>query len=90
MCALFSLFFPIMVKTSKNGFLIESEVEIPAARMGSNVYPFDELEVGESFFVPWKTASEMCVHYAQYKGTSLKFTARTIKSDGGVRVWRTA
>ena len=50
--ALFILFFPIMVKTSKNGFVIESEVEIPAARMGSNVYPFDELEVGESFFVP--------------------------------------
>jgi hypothetical protein len=37
-----------------NGFKIEKDVPPPKARIrqSSNVYPFDSLEIGESFFVP--------------------------------------
>lgn len=80
------------VKTSKTGFIIESDIEIPASKGGYSMYSFDELEVGQSFFVEWKTASDMCPHYAQFKGTEKKFTSRTISNDNedGTRIWRTA
>jgi hypothetical protein len=43
-----------VAETIKSGFVIESNIPVPAITgrgRGANVYPFDELAVGQSFFV---------------------------------------
>jgi len=45
----------IMSKNVESEFIIEDAIEIPAGKRGGgkpNIYPFDKLEVGQSFFVP--------------------------------------
>jgi hypothetical protein len=78
---------------------IENDIPIPpktpkAGRKGA--YPFAELEVGQSFFVPappGKTNRQLQMAIsgsAQHitKKTGHRFTSRTV--DGGIRVWRFA
>jgi hypothetical protein len=52
-------------------------------------YPFAEMEVGDSFFVPGKKSSQLgnFCSYQRLK-TGRKFTVRQV--DGGCRIWRTA
>lgn len=59
----------------------------PDTRGMKRKYPFDKMEVGDSFFVPDKTSDCMsqCIAYAK-KRLGFSFTRRTV--DGGVRVWR--
>lgn len=66
-------------------------IPLPPIPGREGVYPFDELEVGQSFFVPFiKEAHEMSGSVTSYNKTRApkKFASRTV--DGGVRVWRTA
>lgn len=71
-------------------FTIDKDIPVPK-QVGTgrkNKYPFDALEVGDSFFVKdakVKTLSRTCGSHG--KRLSRKFTSRTV--DGGVRVWRT-
>lgn len=67
---------------------IEDNVPLPN-HLGGTAYPFDRLEIGQSFFVPNKKLSSFTA-LTQYYKTKLrrKFTCRTM--DGGVRVWRVA
>jgi len=71
-------------------FTIEKGVPVPK-QVGAgrkNKYPFDALEVGDSFFVKdtkVKAISKTCSNHG--KRLSRKFASRTV--DGGVRVWRT-
>lgn len=53
-----------------------------------NKYPFDAMEVGDSFFVKdGKGKSLSRLSYMHGKRLSYKFACRTV--EGGVRVWRT-
>lgn len=71
-------------------FTIDKGIPVPK-QVGTgrkNKYPFDALEVGDSFFVKdlnVKTISRTCGHHG--KRLSRRFISRTV--DGGVRVWRT-
>jgi len=71
-------------------FTIEKGVPVPK-QVGAgrkNKYPFDAMEVGDSFFVKdikVKAISKTCGSHG--KRLSRRFASRTV--DGGVRVWRT-
>ena len=54
-------------------------------------YPWREMKVGDSVFIPDKTPASLrtSIDYAKWKMESgTDFKARTV--EGGVRVWRTA
>lgn len=57
-----------------------------------NKYPFDQMEVGDSFYVKGdqkkKVAVGVAVTYYKKFHANKKFTCRT--SSEGIRVWRTA
>lgn len=76
---------------------IERGIPVPAHGGGPNRrrFPFPDMEVGDSFLVPWresesKTRSNISNAMAAYKlrHAPKDFTSR--KTDGGVRVWRIA
>lgn len=58
-------------------------------------YPFEDMDVGDSFFVPHGGRSAIVVAFAQLrrrKGLMMKISTRNwIQPDGavGIRVWRT-
>ena len=75
---------------------IEKGVPLPVNRLVREpLYPFDDMSVGDSFFVPEEnTVERFRLHgkLAQHKGRSeakkngAVFTIRSV--TGGVRVWR--
>ncbi len=61
-------------------------------------YPFKDMEVGDSFFVPlngrhsFNVASSILNsgrYYKRRRKKNVKFTTRYIKEEDGVRCWRT-
>lgn len=70
-------------------FVIEDGVPLPLSgtRGRPRIYPWDELEIGQSFFVPNKTSSEFTTTGGQRR-RGWKFKIRNV--DGGLRVWRVA
>jgi hypothetical protein len=76
---------------SESAFTIESEVPVPAPAIGArgrpSKYPWQNMQPGNSFFVPNGTPKSM-YHLANRasKQYGHKYTVRTM--DGGVRVWR--
>ena len=72
-----------------NEFHIEKGIPVPktAGAGRKTKYPFESMQVGDSFFVKdgtVKTLSRSCGTYG--KRLERKFTSRTV--DGGARVWR--
>jgi hypothetical protein len=66
---------------------IEKGVEMPPDKRKTSKYPFEKMEVGDSFFVPEKTAISLQSTCSLYKQkTGYKFILREV--DGGVRIWR--
>lgn len=64
---------------------ISRDVPLPEPRRR---YPYVEMEVGESFFVPTGSLQVVCnANYRAGKRLGRRFIAR--KEVGGVRVWRT-
>jgi hypothetical protein len=72
-------------------FKIEQGIEIPPRRSGALKYPFDQMNVGDSFFIPEdssvKPANVSNSAQAYGKQTGRKFTVRRV--EGGYRCWRT-
>ena len=69
-------------------FTIEKGVPVEG-RATEYKYPIDELEVGDSFMVPWSSGSHGSVRgYASIRNklTEKKFTCKLV--DEGLRVWR--
>lgn len=65
---------------------IDRGIPLPEVRKFNN-YPYKEMKVGESFFVPAISVKLMCNNNIRMnKSTGMKFTAR--KEKDGVRVWR--
>jgi hypothetical protein len=73
-------------------FKIEKSISIPPTGVGGRVgkYPWAEMEVGDSLFIPGKTAYSMGSTPSGWaaRHPPYKFLCRTV--DGGVRVWRIA
>lgn len=67
-------------------YQIEKGIPIPDGI--NSLYPFRQMEVGDSFLIRGKTASQVAgaVNSAKIR-TGWKFKTRTIPE--GVRVWRT-
>jgi hypothetical protein len=67
-------------------FTLERGLDIPNRRT-SPKYPYDQLELGDSFYIQDAELSKVCnANYREWRRTGKKFTAR--KVDQGVRVWR--
>lgn len=71
---------------------IDKSVPVPAC-VGPGrpfVYPWPEMQVGDSIFFAGETsqgnAAQAARHYAKERG--LRFISRSV--DGGVRIWRIA
>jgi hypothetical protein len=63
-------------------------IQLPAKR-GITIYPFSDLEVGDSFFVEKRTPANFGTsRILAQKRTGFKFISRSEKN--GVRVWRAA
>lgn len=69
-------------------YAITKAVPIPAEKVKHN-YPYDQLQVGESFHVPGGNMNVLC-NYNRTRGKKLerKFVCR--KEGDGIRVWRIA
>ena len=78
-------------------YKIDKGIPLCAPRAQSNKYPLDEMEVGDSFFVPHPDAKKarqnaLARNAGQYrkppKHTPFQrhFVTRTV--EGGVRIWR--
>ena len=64
--------------------LIEKGVALPTRALNGK-YPFAEMEVGDSFFVPKKRTIQ-----TKSAATQLGFKFKVRHVDGGCRVWRVA
>jgi hypothetical protein len=73
-------------------FQIRQDVPLPEG--ARNRYPFGQLQVGDSFFVPDRTATSLRASAATYrkKNEGWNFTVRDAEVDGttGALIWRTA
>lgn len=72
-------------------FKVERKIPTPEPAGRNPKYPWREMKVGDSFFVPG--ALVRTIHpaaHAASKRTGFKFTCRTISEaqGSGVRVWR--
>lgn len=72
---------------------IDKNVPIPSAQRKGSKYPWAEMEVDDSFFIPsGKDGKAPKGLYVAAKANNIKITIRTVKEKGkeGVRVWRKA
>ena len=79
-------------------YKIEKDVPLSSYNIKSRKYPFDQMEVGDSFFAPYPDAKKARQNaISRNKGKYRKlpkniavqrhFVTRTV--EGGVRIWRT-
>lgn len=68
-------------------FPLEDNVPIPLTRRAQK-YPFRDMQVGQSFFVPQGDRKTLAV-LASRNGKALGRTFHVHQLDDGVRVWRT-
>jgi hypothetical protein len=76
-------------------FDIEKDVPMPGTRSTSTIeYPFDKLEVGNSFFVPadkrvFGVVKRACIKWNQEnKDSGQHLVYREIQDPKGTRVWK--
>jgi hypothetical protein len=73
-----------------NEVMVEKNVDMPVMRVTASKYPYDEMEVGDSFMVTSERISminTMCgVNKKKGEELGMKFIAKRV--EGGVRVWR--
>lgn len=70
---------------------IEAGIPTPAMRNAKAKYPWSQMLVGDSFFVPGATTTKIATAastFARYHKNGYKFTVR--KEGNGARVWRVA
>lgn len=67
---------------------IDKGVSIPAGKRGSK-YPWENMEVGDSFFVPCEGKHKRSVGtYGASRGKRDGRKYRILALEGGVRIWR--
>lgn len=74
-------------------FTVEKNVPIPRSNWTGNYrYPFRQMEIGDSFFVPGDSPGEAAIRvrsaasYFCHRNPGFYFSV--LKVDGGCRVWR--
>lgn len=77
-----------------NQFKIEKGIPTPVRSGGRySSYPFREMAVGDSIFIPSEVATHEKVRsaacYFGLRNEGYKFTVRKTKEPAGCRVWRT-
>jgi hypothetical protein len=80
-------------RNANREIVIQKSVPIPSKSGGARprLYPFGDMKVGDSFFVPngrLRTIGHCWRSFRKTHKSKWKFTARTV--DGGVRCWRIA
>jgi len=67
--------------------VIEKGVPLPAS-VTAKKYPFSEMEVGDSLFLPGENSAGNVAAYARSYGqrSGWKYSARNV--EGGLRIWR--
>lgn len=80
----------MVLQINKERMMIEIQKDIPLpAEKKRNVYPYKEMDIGESFLVKEGKIQIVCnANYRAGKVSGKKFIAR--REGDGVRVWRTA
>jgi hypothetical protein len=69
---------------------IEKGIPVTDQRRGNHrKYPWDEMEVGDSFFVPGKSPNTISSS-ANYQSKTRGWRFKVASLEGGVRVWRVA
>lgn len=68
-------------------FKIDKDVPMPEV---TGTYPFAQMEVGDSFFVPGRTPKQMQNAAANHRKKGKKFKAMQVTEKGveGTRIWR--
>lgn len=75
-------------------YAIEKGVPLPPRPFGRKLYPFPEMKVKESFFVPIEKNEDAVARsrsmsaLAQYWKRKLKAQFSVRREEGGIRVWR--
>lgn len=68
--------------------VIEKAVPVAGKKVRHN-YPFDKMEVGDSFFVKLDTKGINVLRVLAHRYAKRNYCSfSTIKTDGGIRVWR--
>ncbi len=67
---------------------VDPNIPMPAGRIASRKYPWREMAIGDSFFIPDVSRKSFSGPSLAAKRTGFKFTVRTV--EGGLRVWRFA
>lgn len=73
--------------SSQQTFAIDKNVPVPAARVEGSKYPWKQMKVGDSFFIPYGYSKRSGLYgLAKTKGISI----RIANQGNGIRVWRVA
>lgn len=68
---------------------IEKNVPLPP-RASKRKYPFDSMEVGDSFLAPVEERQNVARAVTiENQKAGARFSVRTMKDRSGIRVWRT-
>ena len=84
-----------MAKTKANvksqEYEVVSGIPVPTPHKPTtpSPYPFDALNVGDSFFVPGATHRTIANHLNRYRSKNRNKTLVSRIIDGGLRIWRT-
>ena len=65
---------------------IKIEKNVPFPINTRKIYPIKEMQIGDSFLVPHKKASDVSYLVTDGKKFGYRLICRTV--DGGARVWR--
>lgn len=69
-------------------FKIEKGIPTPPRRSTKKIYPFSEMEVGDSFLAEKRTVGRAAIGFAKHHKNGWKFALR--KDGDGFRIWRIA
>ena len=71
-------------------FKLEKDIPIPAKQMRKkqSIYPFNKMEVGDSFIVPLNKIKTMRTAIAHYKKRHPEWSYASRTLQEGFRIWR--
>ena len=70
---------------------IEKGVLLPETRRKESPFPFEHMEIGDSFGVPYTQHTDKTIRFAASaygRQASKRFTVRKMAADNQIRVWR--
>lgn len=68
---------------------IDTGIPLPDPKTGGSKYPWKDMDIGHSFFVPEQVTATFKTQITNaQKRTGFRFTSRRV--EGGIRVWRIA